>query len=108
MKVEYVNISKGSKFQRSGCSISFTSKDDIFIDEYIFITVDGKRYDFQIYELAIPSEFETEASAIEVGYWGSKLDNKPQFDFRTLLGLEISINRDKDNIKLIQTQSNYC
>ena len=107
-KVINARISQGNKNSERGCTIEFNSTENIVLGSIVTLTHNERSHDFEVNKISINVDNSLAISANEVGYWGSKFDNKKDFDLRTIIGLDIEVIVDEEVIKKIRQSSQYC
>lgn len=108
-KVTSAEIVQHNKRARvtGGLYITFNSKENVKHGDYINLLYTGHNRPFKVVGVKVVGDL-LEVSAKEVGYWAHKLDQIPDLDLRSLIGLEVLPITDTDEIKEINEQSCWC
>lgn len=109
MKVQSVEHVQSDKRNRiiGGVYITFNSIDNVCKDDYFKLEFNGNTYNFQVTSIKVIGGI-LEVQACEAGYFVNKLSNKEGIDLRTIVGVEISPIKDKEEIKQIREESLWC
>lgn len=98
--IKQVNVTKHLELQ-------VVSDGDINYNDMLTLEYDGETYYFKPIEVIINNDGTT-AVVKECGYWADGLYRKKDLNYRDLLGMEMSIETDKEVIKRVNVESTYC
>lgn len=89
-----------------GSKILFTSEDNVLIDSIFELQIENRFHYYQVRSIKIGEDNKLIASAKEVNYWASRLNRFPEFDLRTIIGLNVEQVTDETSLKNIRKTTN--
>lgn len=89
-----------------GNYITFFTSMNISIDTYVSIIINDEIHYFRTTDISI-SGVNLLVDAVEIGYWGTKIDRIKDFDIRSLIGISVALLSDPAKIKIINQESCY-
>lgn len=108
MKVLTAEMVPGNKRERitGGVYIEFYSDENVQKGDCFKVNVGDSIYEFTASGIKVDDD-SLRITAIEVGYWASKMDHKG-IDLRKAIGAEITMVIDEEEKKEINTRSCWC
>lgn len=90
--------------QQGGLYITFCSEKPVDNGAVVQMKIDDFKYHFRVIEITADA-FETDYIAREVGYWAKKLERKEGLELREVIGKELTLITNKDQLTAIREQS---
>ena len=104
--IDALMVSSGRKV-KNGTYITFETIVNVSIGNYVDIEFNNDMHHFEIMDISIKGE-NLLVDARESGYYARKFDNIKDFDLRKLIGSDIYLVDDVEQIKKIKEQSCWC
>lgn len=90
-----------------GLYITFKSEDNVIQGDYVNLLYPNQARPFKVVEVKVVGDL-LEVNAKEVGYFARRLNMLPDLDLRSLIGLEVTPVKDKEEIARITEESCWC
>ena len=94
--------------ESSGCIITFVTNDKVVVGDKFGVKLEERTHYFDAIEIGITPDKKFEVKSNEVGYWARKIENKKDFDLRSIIDLEVSPIKDEQTLKKIHEESCWC
>ena len=106
LKIQSARIASGDKRNKlpGGLYIDFTSKENLVKGDYLSMLNDDEEHYFKVTHISVDGR-DLDITARETGYYANRIDQKSDFDLRTIIGNELKKVIDKDKIERIYEMS---